>query len=93
MMSFLDSPEFANNSKPTQTTADGTPKQPATTPSSTTSKNTSKPSKKKPRKKPLDSIPEGRLIAAGFQRFDHYRTRILLAIGGANWNLLHAAQL
>jgi transposase len=25
-------------------------------------------------------------LAAGFKRFDHYRTRILLAIGGVNWN-------
>jgi transposase len=32
-------------------------------------------------------------VATGFRRFDHYRTRILLAIGGVNWNLLHPAQL
>jgi hypothetical protein len=27
-------------------------------------------------------------VATGFRRFDHYRTRILLAIGGVNWNLI-----
>jgi transposase len=27
-------------------------------------------------------------IAAGFTNFEHYRTRILLAIGGCNWTLL-----
>ena len=32
-------------------------------------------------------------VATGFRRFDHYRTRILLAIGGVNWNLLHPARL
>jgi hypothetical protein len=32
-------------------------------------------------------------IATGFKRFDHYRTRILLAIGGVNWNNLNPAQL
>jgi hypothetical protein len=26
-------------------------------------------------------------VATGFRRFDQYRTRILLAIGGVNWNL------
>jgi transposase len=32
-------------------------------------------------------------VATGFRRFDHYRTRILLAIGGVNWNLLDPARL
>ena len=32
-------------------------------------------------------------VATGFRRFDHYRTRILLAIGGVNWNLLNPARL
>jgi tRNA (adenine37-N6)-methyltransferase len=29
-----------------------------------------------------------RRIATGFKRFDHYRTRLLLATGGCNWQLL-----
>jgi transposase len=29
-------------------------------------------------------------VAAGFRNFAHYRTRILLAIGGCNWNLIGA---
>jgi transposase len=32
-------------------------------------------------------------VATGFRRFDHYRTRILLAIGGVNWNNLDPARL
>ena len=32
-------------------------------------------------------------VATGFRRFDHYRTRILLAIGGVNWQLLNPAGL
>jgi hypothetical protein len=36
-------------------------------------------------------IKRTRRIATGFKRFDHYRTRILLAIGGVNWQLLHQA--
>jgi transposase len=32
-------------------------------------------------------------VATGFRRFDHYRTRILLAIGSVNWNLLDPARL
>ena len=33
-------------------------------------------------------------IGAGFKRFDHYRTRILLACGGVNWNnILNPATL
>ncbi len=27
-------------------------------------------------------------VAAGFKTFTHYRTRILLAVGGCNWNLI-----
>ena len=30
-------------------------------------------------------------VAAGFRNFAHYRTRILLAIGGCNWNLIGAS--
>ena len=30
-------------------------------------------------------------IAAGFTNFNHYRTRILLAIGGCNWTLIGAS--
>ena len=30
-------------------------------------------------------------IAAGFTNFAHYRTRILLAIGGCNWALIGAS--
>jgi transposase len=32
-------------------------------------------------------------VATGFRRFDHYRTRVLLAIGGVNWNLPEPARL
>jgi hypothetical protein len=38
-------------------------------------------------------IKKHKRVATGFRRFDHYRTRILLAIGGVNWNLLDPARL
>ncbi len=33
-------------------------------------------------------IKKVKRVAAGFRNFQHYRTRILLACGGCNWDLL-----
>jgi transposase len=35
-------------------------------------------------------IKKVKRIAAGFRKFEHYRTRILLATGGCNWALIGA---